>query len=399
MISADQALRRIFALAPDQSETDTVPLAEAGGRVLAEPVRSERDQPPFAASAMDGFAVRSADAAKGAGLRIIGEAAAGRGCARAPAPGEAVRIFTGAPVPDGVGRIIVQEDTRTENGRLIINADAGSENHIRPKGADFTAGTVIAPPKIITPEVTALIASMNAPEVTVVRRPDVAIIPTGDELRMPGDTLAEHEIVSSSGFGLSAMLKRAGASPRLLPIARDSESSLITVLELAADADLIVTMGGASVGDHDLVVPAARKLGLSLSFHKVAMRPGKPMLAGRLFGKPFIGLPGNPVSAMVCGRVFLVPAIQGMLRLERRPAPRSRAPLAAPVNANGPREHFMRAALQRNGGLSRLKVFSRQDSSLVSVLAEADALAVRPPFDQARQTGEAVEYIDLEFSC
>ena len=395
MISSDEALQRIFALLPDHCGTETVPLAESAGRVLAETVRSARAQPPFSASAMDGFAVRDSDAAKGARLEIVGESAAGRASACPVGAGETVRIFTGAPMPDGTDRVIIQEDTQTENGRMRIAADISAEAYVRPAGSDFSAGAEIEAPQFITPEVAALIAAMNAPEVTVVRRPEVAVIPTGNELRMPGETLACHEIVASSAFGLSAMLRAAGASPRILPIAGDSESSLQTALRLAADSDMTVTMGGASVGKHDLVAAAAGKLGLTLSFHKVAMRPGKPLLAGSLFGRPLIGLPGNPVSAMVCGRVFLLPAVQAMLRLGKRPAARRRAPLAGPVGANGTREHFMRAAWLESGGIRRLEVFSRQDSSLVSVLAKADALVVRPPLDSARSAGEMAEFIDL----
>ena len=210
---------------------------------------------------------------------------------------------------------------------------------------------------------------------------------------MPGDSLAEHEIVSSCGFGLLAMLSIVGADARLQPIARDCESSLVDALELAADADLIVTMGGVSAGDHDLVVPVARKLGMLPVVHKVAMRPGKPLLAGCLFGKPFVGLPGNPVSAMVCSRLFLVPAIHAMLRLGKCPAYRGLSKLANPIGSNGPREHFMRARWQQNC----LETFIQQDSSLLTVLADADALVVRPANDPKKNAGDKITFINLNF--
>ena len=350
MIAVGEALQRIFDLVKAQESEAEISILAAKGRVLAKPVTAAAAQPPFAASAMDGYAVRSADLANGASLRIVGEAVAGCGFGSPVGPREAVRTLTGAPVPAGADRIVIQEDTIVEDGFLSVAANADTDTYIRPAGGDFPAGARIGAPKKLTPAAVAVIAAMNVPQVSVVRRPEIAIVPTGDELRMPGEILADHEIVASSGFGLSAMLESAGASCRLQPIARDREDSLRSAFELAADADLIVTLGGASVGDRDLVVPVAQSLGMRLAFQNVAVRPGKPLAAGTLFGKPLIALPGNPVSALVCGRVFLVPAIDKMLRLGEQPPIRRKLPLAGPVGGNGGREHYMRAARADNGG-------------------------------------------------
>ena len=232
---------------------------------------------------------------------------------------------------------------------------------------------------------------MNIADVPVRRRPVVALIATGDELVMPGETPSRDQIIASNSFGLKAMLDAAGAEARLLPIARDNLPSLRTAFTLAADADLIVTIGGASVGDHDLVAPAAEEMGLDRSFYKVAMRPGKPLMAGHMGGSTLIGLPGNPVSSMVCGQVFLLPVLRAMLGLGTGPAPRLQRPLDADIGQNGPREHYMRAKLSAGG----IAPYDRQDSSLLTVLAAADALLVRPPHDGPRRAGEMVDYIPL----
>lgn len=395
MISADQALQQIFSLLSVIKDSVPVPLTEASGRVLARPVKAQRNQPPFAASAMDGFAIKAADAMRGARFKIIGESVAGCGFKGQLNAGEAIRIFTGAPIPSGAEQVIVQESTEFSEQEMTIIDDVFSTEgaYIRAEGTDFKSGTEITAPKVITAELVTWLAAMNIAKVEVIRQPVISILPTGNELQVPGcQSLGPYEIISSSGFGLAAMLGNAGASTKLLPIARDNESSLRTNLELAADSDLIVTLGGASVGDHDQVVPVAKKMGLTLAFQKVAMRPGKPLLAGRLFGKPLIGLPGNPVSTMVCGRVFLIPAIRALLGLGFNPLPQNKALLAADIPVNGQRQHFMRAAWQND----RLRVFARQDSSLMSVLAEADALVVRPPKDRPRKAGEKILYINLK---
>lgn len=233
---------------------------------------------------------------------------------------------------------------------------------------------------------------MNIAEVPVARKPDIALISTGDELVMPGGTPGPDQIIASNTFGLKAMLEGLGAQVRILPIARDTHSSLRTAFSLAEGADLIVTIGGASVGDHDLVGEVAANLGMERSFYKVAMRPGKPLMAGRLGTSAMAGLPGNPVSAMVCGHIFLAPMVRAMLGLPPLQEVILSAPLAAPLEQNGPREHYMRATLTEDG---QIRAFERQDSALLTVLAEADALLIRPPHDPPREIGETMSYLRL----
>ncbi|WP_138470165.1 gephyrin-like molybdotransferase Glp [Poseidonocella sp. HB161398] len=391
MISVAEALDRIFALAAPVGR-ETVGLRQAAGRVLAEPAVARRTQPPFAASAMDGYAIRGAELAIGAGFEVVGESAAGGSYPGTLAPGEAVRIFTGAPVPAGADHVVIQEDTRREGSRITLAEGLGDGANIRPAGGDFSEGDeMLAPGRRLGPAEIALLAAMNIPQVAVYRRPDVALICTGDELVMPGETPGPSQIVTSNAFGLAAMFEAAGASARILPIARDTAESLEQCLDLAAEADLVVTCGGASVGEHDIVADVARARGMALEFHKVAMRPGKPLMAGRMGGVPMVGLPGNPVSAMVCGRIFVVPMLEAMTGRTARPAARATIRLAAPIPANGPREHYMRATLGPEG----IALLPSQDSSLLGILAQADALLVRPPSDPARDTGASVEYIAL----
>ncbi len=388
MIPVSEALDHLFALARPL-EVEDVPLREAGGRVLARPLAALRDQPPFAASAMDGYGVT--EAAPGLAFRVIGEAAAGRAFPGNVGPGEAVRIFTGAPVPEGVKTVVIQEDVDRDGDRIAITDRLGSGDNIRPYGNDFRAGMTMEAPRLLGPQDIALLAAMNIERVPVTRRPRVALISTGDELVMPGETPGPDQIIASNTFGLYVLLQQLGAEPRLLPIARDSEASLRTIFGMVGDADLVVTIGGASVGDHDLVARVAEGMGLERAFHKVAMRPGKPLMSGRLGEAMMVGLPGNPVSAMVCGHVFLAPVIRTMLGLGSAPAPRQTLRLAAAIGQNGPREHYMRAKITAEG----VSVFDRQDSALLSVLGAADALAVRPPHDAARAAGDEIEVIRL----
>lgn len=384
MITVDEAVSHVLALA-DLIDTETVPLREAAGRVLAEPIVARRDQPPFAASVMDGYAV----AGDHPHYSVVGEAAAGHAYDQAITDGTCVRIFTGAPLPDGATRVIIQEDVDRDGDTIRIKPDADTQPYIRPKGTDFKVGDTIDAPIRLTPSQVALTASMNVPRITVYRRPVVAIIATGDELVMPGEVPSDDQIIASNSFGLAAALAQDGADTRLLPIARDTESSLAAAFEMASDADLIVTIGGASVGDHDLVGQVAASQGLERAFYKIAMRPGKPLMAGRLGGVPMIGLPGNPVSSMVCGHIFLRPMIRAMQGLPKAGLPTEVAVLAEPVGTNGPRQHYMRARLEDG----KLTVAERQDSSLLSVLAGANALVVRPPHDAPLEAGTSVEFI------
>ncbi|KGM47770.1 gephyrin-like molybdotransferase Glp [Pseudooceanicola atlanticus] len=391
MISVAEALDHLFALTAPLG-TEEVPLTRAANRTLAAPVTARRNQPPFAASAMDGYALRAADLAPGATFDVIGEAAAGRGFAGTVAAGQAVRIFTGAPVPDGADHVVIQEDTTARGFQVTLTGEYGEGANIRAAGGDFREGDTISAPRVISPADIALFAAMNVPRVTVTRRPTVALIPTGDELVQPGETPGPDQIVASNSYGLHALLEAAGAAPRLMPIARDRIDSLEMIFSLARDADLILTIGGASVGDHDLVAQAAQGQGMEQSFYKVAMRPGKPLMAGRLGNAAMIGLPGNPVSAMVCGHIFVVPVIRHMLGLGAAPVPRLSAPLAQDIPANGPREHYMRARLDQTGAIAP---DTRQDSALLSVLSGASALLVRAPDAPAARAGEPVPYIPL----
>lgn len=394
MISVEVAHRRLMALFAPVG-TETVPLAEAGGRTLAKDIVADRDQPPFAASAMDGYAVRAEDLAAGIPLRVIGEAPAGRRYPGRVGPGEAVRIFTGAPVPEGADTILIQEDAERAGDMITPRADPDTSRFIRPAGADFARGTRITAPRRLTAAEIALAAAMNAGTVTVARRPVVALIPTGDELVWPGESPGPDQIVSSNNFGLKAMLEAEGAEVRLLPIARDNPESLALAFDLASDADLVVTLGGASVGDHDLVQATALAHGLTLDFYKIAMRPGKPLMAGRFGTTPLVGLPGNPVSAMVCGHLFLCPAVRAMLGLDATLPEPLPARLAMPLGKNGPRAHYMRAKVEATANGWHCTPFDRQDSALLSVLVAANALLVRPPHDRPREPGEEVAFLPL----
>jgi molybdopterin molybdotransferase len=394
MITVDEALKRVLDLF-EALETETVPLAKAAGRTLAEPAIAKREQPPFASSAMDGYAVKSADLHTGATLQVIGESAAGGGFDHEIRTGQCVRIFTGAPVPTGADRILIQEDTTRDGDTITVAKNIDKGPYIRPAGGDFKIGDAISAPRVLHASDIALLASMNIPEVSVRRKPQIALVATGDELVMPGEDPAASQIISSNNFGLKALVESHGAEGRLLPIAKDTPESLRAVLDLAASADAIVTLGGASVGDHDLVGQVAGDAGLDLSFYKVAMRPGKPLMAGMLNGTPMIGLPGNPVSSMVCGQLFLIPAIRAMLGLGKAAIPRETANLGCDIAPNGPRAHFMRAELALQNGRLTCTPFERQDSSLLSVLARASCLMVRAPNEPARKAGETVEFIRI----
>ncbi|MEL7261124.1 MAG: gephyrin-like molybdotransferase Glp [Pseudomonadota bacterium] len=393
MISVAEALAHLFALA-DPLPVETVPLRKAAGRVLAQDVFATRTQPPFDAASMDGYALKSVEADLHAQFKVVGEAAAGHGWGGTVGAGQAVRIFTGAPVPDGADHVVIQENVSRTGDLITLTDDSDAKSNIRPAGVDFFEGTDMAAPRRLSPGDVALLAAMNIADVPVAKRPVVALISTGDELVMPGETPRPDQIIASNTFGLAAMLDALGAEARILPIARDNAASLRTVLSLAEGADLVVTIGGASVGDHDLVADVAAEMGMAQSFYKVAMRPGKPLMAGRLDGTPMVGLPGNPVSAMVCGTVFLAPMLRAMMGLPAAPAPQVRRTLSAPLAANGPRAHYMRAIAQGDSVADA----GAQDSSLLSVLACANALIVRPPNDPVRHEGDAVDVILLENS-
>jgi molybdopterin molybdotransferase len=392
MITVAVAQAGVIALArPLPSET--VPLAQAHGRWMTHPATALRDQPPFDASAMDGYAV-SGDPGPGATFSVVGEAAAGRAWTGTLSAGQALRIFTGAPVPDGADRVIIQEDV-TRDGNLITVGDRpDAARHIRARGQDFAAGATLSPRRL-RPGDLALLAAMNVATVTVARRPVVALVATGDELVVPGENPRDDQIIASNAYALMPLAQGAGAIVRHLPLARDTPQDLAAVLAMATGADLVVTIGGASVGDHDLVAQAIASAGGELDFHKVSLRPGKPLMAGRLGQALLLGLPGNPVSAVVCAHLFMLPMIRA---LQGDPAPLPvplRARLAAPVGPTGPRTHYMRARLSPGPDLPLIEPFGRQDSALLGVLADSDALLIRPLGDGPQPAGSVVEFLPL----
>lgn len=397
MLSVAEALARILVgVTPTAAES--VGLDDAHERVLAEDIAARLTQPPFDASAMDGYAVRSADlAALPARLKLIGESAAGHAFAGALGPGQAVRIFTGAPVPQGADHIVIQENAAPHEGEVEIR-ETNSESFIRERGGDFSEGQVLLRRgRRLTARDLLLAAQMNHTALPVRRRPAVAILASGDELVPPGTTPSADQIISSIPTGLGLMLRRVGAEPRRLGIARDTEADLAAHIAAADDADILVTIGGASVGDHDLVRAALEAAGFSIAFQKIAMRPGKPVMSGVRGGQRVIGMPGNPVSAMLCSIIFLLPLVAALLGEEQPPASEMRYPLAAPLPENGPRQHYMRGKLRSVDGAAAVEALPSQDSSLTAALAAADCLIVRAPHAPAAAAGESVTVIPLIF--
>jgi molybdopterin molybdotransferase len=398
-LSVEEALARILeGVAPLPGES--IPIESARGRTLASPLAALLTQPPFDASAMDGYAVRAADVGKlPATLAVIGQAAAGHPFAGTVGPGEAARIFTGAPIPAGADAIVIQENTARDGDKVIVREGVPDKGHFRPRGFDFKAGeTLLAAGRRLGPREVALAAAMGHGTVPVQRRPRVAILSTGDELVPPGERPGPGQIVASNHLGVGALAEQAGAEVRQLGIARDTRASLDEHLARAEGADLILTIGGASVGDHDLVAPAFEARGMVLSFWRIAMRPGLPLMFGRLGAARVLGLPGNPVSSMVCARIFVVPLIRALLGSSgegERPRP---ARAAVPIEANGPRQHYMRAtAAPGADGLLLVTPVRSQDSSLLSPLAQADCLLVRAPHAPALAAGSLVDILPLDF--
>jgi molybdopterin molybdotransferase len=377
--------------------SERIALAAALGRVLAEPVRATRDQPPFDASAMDGWAMRRADAEAGAArLRIVGESAAGGGYGAALNPGEAVRIFTGAAVPEGADTVVIQEEATREDGHVRLGPLQGRGTNIRRRGGDFGCGEVLLQAGArLDPWRLSLAAAAGMAELAVARRPRLAILTTGEELVPPGTEPGPFQIFDSGGFALAALA--AGWGAEVVSVGRAGDDLQAIAAAVAALAvDLVVTVGGASVGDHDLVKPALSTLGLALAVETIALRPGKPTWFGTLGdGRRVLGLPGNPASAFVCAELFLRPLLAAW---QGAPAalPMLSARVATPLPATGPREHWMRATLTsgEDGGLVA-RPFGEQDSSLVSVFAQADALLRRPAGAPAAEAGAVVEVLRL----
>ncbi|MEC4592824.1 gephyrin-like molybdotransferase Glp [Nitrospirillum amazonense] len=397
MIPVDEALARILAqFQPLAGEL--VGVGDAVGRVLAADVVARVTQPPAAVSAMDGWAVRGSDLGSlPVTLARIGEAPAGRPFAGTVAPGQAVRLFTGSVIPNGADTVVLQEDCDDLGGGVRVR-EGTPGRWVRAAGLDFIAGTVgLKAGRLLTVRDVALAAAMNHPFLTVHRRPRVAILATGDEVVMPGEPLGPGQIVSSNGLALAALVRRHGGTPVNLGIAPDDADTLATLARGAAGCDLLVTTGGASVGEYDLVRDMMGGQGLDLDFWKIAMRPGKPLMFGRLGGTPLLGLPGNPVSSLVCAALFLVPALRRMQGLAPAELPRARAVLATPLPANDRRQDYLRATLvPGDGALPHAATFTQQDSSMLSRLAAADCLIIRPPHAPAAEAGTVVDIVPLD---
>jgi molybdopterin molybdotransferase len=393
------ALAAILAGAEPLPEEMTA-LDAAFHRVLARDVAALRTQPPQAMSAMDGYAVRAADAADlTARLKVIGEVAAGRPFERKVGPNEAVRIFTGGVIPDGADAVIIQEDTETDGEYITITEAAKPGRHIRPAGVDFREGDVLlAKGSRLTDRDLSLAAGMNYPELAVHRRPKVAVLATGDELVMPGATPGPGQIVYSNGYAVRALARAEGADTIDLGIAADTIEATTEGIRRAraSGADILITMGGASVGDHDMVKRSLEAEGVAMAFWRIAMRPGKPMMHGRLGAMRVIGLPGNPVSSYVCGFLFLVPLIRALSGRTHIHHVRETAVLGRDLNPNDQREDYLRARLEAGAdGVPIAVPVSHQDSSLLGNLAAARALLIRPPFAPAATTGAPIEFLRL----
>ncbi|MFM9846380.1 MAG: gephyrin-like molybdotransferase Glp [Hyphomicrobiaceae bacterium] len=399
-LSVDDAMAHILAgVIPLPAET--IAIETARGRILAADLAAKLTQPPFDASAMDGYATRAVDVATlPATLNVIGESAAGHPFGGRVGPGQAVRIFTGAPVPDGTDAIVIQENTERLGDRVVVRPGTVDLGHIRRRGFDFTSGAILLDAgRKLGPRELSLAAAMGHGRVAVYRKPRVAVLSTGDELVMPGETPGVGQIVSSNHLGIAALAEIAGADVIQLGIARDTREDLSAHVERAAGADILVTIGGASVGDHDLVAPVLEGRGMRLAFWKIAMRPGKPLMYGSLGPMRVVGLPGNPVSALVCMRVFAVPLIHALAGVPPTSnASTATARAAVALGANGPRQHYMRGTLKRaaDGSLEVTPVRS-QDSSLLSPLAVADCLLIRPPNGSAVPAGGSVPILRLDF--
>ena len=399
MISVEQALENILntikPLAPEQ-----INISDAIGRVLAQDVISNLTQPPCDISAMDGYAICCNDSINAENeiikLKIVGEAAAGNGYIGKLNVGKAIRIFTGAPIPNGADSVIMQENTeRICQETVIIKQTIKLGNFIRKKGLDFTEGKIlITKGKILTARDIALIAAMNVVWLMVYRQPKIAILATGDEIVMPGEKIATGQITSSNSMGLYAAIKTLGAEPILLGIAPDNAESLRQMAAGATGADLLVTTGGASVGDHDLIQKTLGDIGLKVNFWRIAMRPGKPLIFGSINGTPMLGLPGNPVSTMVCSLIFMLPIINKMLGIYNNISNHVMAKLTTKLKANDKRQDYLRAEItyDENGNMQATP-FTKQDSAMLSLLSKSDALIIRPPLAKAADAGDMVTII------
>jgi len=394
LITVEEALARITgALTPVGAEF--VNIAQAHGRVLAEAVTSNRTQPPFAVSAMDGYAVRAGDvAAIPARLTVVGQAPAGGAFGGTVGPGQAVRIFTGGPVPKGADTIVIQENTTADGDQVTVTQPVTAGRHIRAEGLDFRTGDVmLAAGRRLGARDVALAAAMNVPWLQVRRRPRIALLATGDELVRPGESIGPHQIVSSNALGLAAMIAACGGEAIDLGIAADNREELLSLAQGARGADMLITLGGASVGDHDLVQSVLGEAGLKVDFWKVAMRPGKPLIFGHMNATPMLGLPGNPVSSMVCALLFVRPAIAALLGEAGGGNYTRMVTLGAGMAPNDNRQDYVRASLSADGVATP---FTVQDSAMLSSLAKAGCLIIRPPHAPAAKAGDTVPVLLLD---
>ena len=403
MISVAEARERILA-ALEPMPAEQVGLGSALGRVLAEDASARRTQPPLAVSAMDGYAVRADDVGTlPARLKVVGYAPAGHAFEGTVGTGEAVRIFTGAPVPDGADAIVIQENTREADGGCIevVDGKAPKGRYVRPAGLDFSEGDVLLKAgRVLTARDVGLAAGMNLPWLKVRRKPRVAILATGDEIVMPGEPIGPDQIVSSNALALAGLVTALGAVPVDLGIAPDTAESLRAMAAGARGTDLVLTTGGASVGDHDLVRSVLGEAGLEVDFWRIAMRPGKPLIFGRLNETPLLGLPGNPVSSMVCAMIFLRPALRALLAAAPPPDDSEPARLGAALGENDEREDYLRASLAADAqGALTATPFDIQDSSMFANMARADCLIVREPFAPAAPKGASVRVLQLQGSA
>jgi molybdopterin molybdotransferase len=397
MISVEEARERILAgFRPTTGET--VALADAWGRVTAAPVVARLTQPPSDVSAMDGYALRAADGALGATLAVIGSAPAGHPFDGAVGAGQAVRIYTGSVIPAGADAVLLQEDATATGREARVNEAVAAGRHIRRAGQDFSIGDAVIPAgRRITARDVGLAAAANHPWLTVHRRPRVAILATGDEIALPGEPILAGGIVSSNSHALAALVRAAGGDPSVLPVAQDTREAVAEVADAVQGADILVTTGGASVGDYDLVIEGLKTRGLQLDFWQIAMRPGKPLLFGRLGAVPVLGLPGNPVSALVCSILFLVPVLYRLSGLPAAPPPISRALLGTALRANDHRADHLRATISVDSqGRLVATPFPVQDSAMLRWLAMADALILRAPHAPAVPEGTEVPVIHLD---
>lgn len=399
LLTVAEALARVLEHAAPLA-AESVPLAEAHGRVLAADLAALRTQPPTDVSAMDGYAVRAADVASApARLRLIGEVAAGHPFAGAVGPGEAARIFTGGVLPPGADTIVIQEHTERAGDSVIVIQGASAGRHIRKAGLDFASGAVLlSKGRRLTDRDLALAAAMNHSALLVYRRPKVAVLATGDELVMPGASPGVGEIVYSNGYATMALARREGCVITDLGIAPDRLAETVSAVRRARDthADILVTSGGASVGDYDLVQKALAAEGLALSFWKVALRPGRPMMYGRLGAMHVLGLPGNPVSSYVCGLLFLIPLIRRLAGRSDDQQKFEPAILGCDLPANDERADYLRATLA--AGPDDLPVatpYPIQDSSMLVPLAKADCLLLRAPHAPAAKAGDRCSIVKL----